>query len=98
MCHKGTVRLAVLLLTAGLATSFAQTAIDWRKVGLSAVDLGLAAPATGAVDQVWFSPGGSALLARTHSGKIYATADFETWTLTTSPTEPPPLVSRLASK
>jgi uncharacterized protein (TIGR03437 family) len=83
------VRPAVLLLTAGLAMAFAQTATDWRKVGGSAVDLGLAAPATGAVDQVWFSPGGSALLARTRSGKIYATADFETWTLAAAPSEPP---------
>src|SRR3954453_21061691 len=98
VCHKGTVRPAVLLLAAGLATAFAQTATEWRKVGGSAVDLGLAAPATGAVDQVWFSPGGSALLARTRSGKIYQTADFETWTLSASPSEPPALVGAAAAR
>ena len=69
VCHKGTVRPAVLWSPGARGTAFAQTAPDWRKVGGSAVDLALAAPATGPVDQVWFSPGGSALLARTRSGK-----------------------------
>jgi len=66
----------------GLAASaaVAQTAPDWRKVGGSAVEVALAAPATGAVDQVWFSSGGSVLFARTHSGTVFQTADFETWT------------------
>ena len=88
----------MLLLAAGLATAFAQTAADWRKVGGSAVDLGLAAPATGAIDQVWFSPGGSALLARTRSGKIYQTADFETWTPAVSSSEPPAVTGATAAR
>ena len=73
--------------------AWAQTAPDWRKVGGSAVDLALAAPATGPVDQVWFSAGGSLLLARTRSGRVFQTADFETWTPADSPSDPPPPVA-----
>jgi uncharacterized protein (TIGR03437 family) len=62
------------------ATVFGQIAPDWRKVGGSAVDVALAAPATGPVEQVWFSNGGSVLFARTHAGAVFQTADFETWT------------------
>jgi uncharacterized protein (TIGR03437 family) len=57
----------------------AQTAPDWRKVGGSAVDFHLAAPATGPVTRVWYSADGSALYARTQSGKVFRTSDFETW-------------------
>jgi uncharacterized protein (TIGR03437 family) len=101
--HKGTVRLktlsrAVLVFTLGAMAAFAQTATDWRKVGGSAVDLALAAPATGPVESVWFSPGGSALLARTQSGKIFQTADYETWTLAQAPSEPPALVPAAAAR
>ncbi len=80
MWHKETVRRGVLLLTAGL-TAFAQSGIDWRKVGGLTVDVSLAAPASGPVGQVWFSAGGSVLFARTHSGRVFQTADFETWTV-----------------
>ena len=51
----------------------------WRKVGSSSVDLMLASPATGPVDNVWFAPDGRTLYARTHSGKSFETADFENW-------------------
>src|SRR5438034_8172354 len=51
----------------------------WRKVGSSSVDLMLAAPATGPVDNVWFAPDGHTLYARTRSGKSFETADFENW-------------------
>jgi|SRR5579859_3131321 len=51
----------------------------WRKVGSSSVELMLAAPATGPVDNVWFAPDGRTLYARTHSGKTFETADFENW-------------------
>jgi uncharacterized protein (TIGR03437 family) len=70
----------VLVFTIALATTaVAQIAPDWRKVGGSAVEVALTAPATGPVDQVWYSAGGSVLFARTHSGKVFQTADFETW-------------------
>src|SRR5262249_7607185 len=62
----------------GLAA--AQPGVSWRKVGSSAVEMMLASPATGPVDRVWFAPDGSALYARTRSGKLFQTLDFETWT------------------
>jgi len=71
----------VCLLTLALAGAWntaAQT-IDWRKVGGSAVDLSLAAPATGAVDEVWFSADGAILYVKTHAGSVFQTVDFETW-------------------
>ncbi len=96
--HKGTVRAGVLVLTVafGELASFGQTGPDWRKVGGSAVEVTLAAPATGPVDQVWFSPQGSVLFARTRSGRVFQTADFETW----SPAEgePPAPVSSTAAR
>jgi uncharacterized protein (TIGR03437 family) len=74
-----------LVLGALLAPAQAQ---EWRKVGGSAVDLGLAAPATGPVDRVWFSPDGTALYAGTHSGRVFETRDLETWTPSASPAQP----------
>jgi uncharacterized protein (TIGR03437 family) len=77
VCHKATKRVPslVLFLTALAA---AQTSPDWRKVGGAAVDLSLASPAGGPVDRVWFSAGG-VLFARAASGKVFQTADFESW-------------------
>jgi uncharacterized protein (TIGR03437 family) len=77
--------LAAGILAGALAS--AQTApesvrLDWRKVGSTSVDLKLAAPATGPVDEVWFGPEGRTLYARTHSGKVFETVDFEDWTAT----------------
>lgn len=81
MCHKGTVRHTVVALTFGVMAlaAWGQTAPSWRKIGGAAVDLALAAPATGPVEQVWFAPGGSFLYARTRSGRTFQTADYETW-------------------
>jgi uncharacterized protein (TIGR03437 family) len=88
----------VLLFTLGAAATaaFAQVAGDWRKVGGSAVDVALAAPATGAVNQVWFSPGGSVLFARTQSGRVFQTADFETWTPADAGEAPAPIAATAA--
>jgi uncharacterized protein (TIGR03437 family) len=77
--HKGTLRLAVLLLVAGGLAGFAQSIPKWRRVGGSSVDLNLAGPATGPVVRVWFSADGGVLFARTTSGKVFQTADFESW-------------------
>src|SRR5205823_4512361 len=49
------------------------------KVGSSAVEVMLASPATGPVDKVWFNTEG-VLYARTRSGRVFQTLDFETWT------------------
>jgi uncharacterized protein (TIGR03437 family) len=52
---------------------------DWRRIGNSAMDLSLAAVATGPVDRVWYSDDGARLYAQTASGIVYATDDLEKW-------------------
>ncbi|HYL95654.1 MAG TPA: hypothetical protein VET69_07610, partial [Terriglobales bacterium] len=70
----------VATLTLGSVLSAAgQPQPEWRKVGSPAVELMLASPATGPVAQVWFSPDGSRLMARTASGRTFVTSDFEDW-------------------
>ena len=58
---------------------------DWRKIGTTSIELRLAAPATGPVDNVWFSLDGRTLYARLHSGKTFETVDFENWTPSAAP-------------
>src|SRR5687767_9097261 len=58
---------------------WAQSAPDWHKVGGSAVELMLASPATGPVERVWFSASGTSLYARTRTGQLFQSIDFETW-------------------
>jgi uncharacterized protein (TIGR03437 family) len=85
MCRKDTNRrLAVLTVVAGLGalSASAQTAplaLDWRHIGNSGLDLSIAGVATGPVDRVWFSADGSKLYARTGSGRVFQTEDFERW-------------------
>jgi uncharacterized protein (TIGR03437 family) len=80
---------------AGVAPGIAP---NWRHIGNSAVDVPLAAPATGPVDAVWYAADGSRLYARTRSGGVFETIDFENWTTTTSapapPVDPPVTVTR----
>ena len=46
------------------------------------------------MDQVWFNADGSQLYVRTHSGKIFRTSDFESWSADTSaPAPPDPVVA-----
>jgi uncharacterized protein (TIGR03437 family) len=76
------MRVPVRLIGLVLALVFlaaAQPRPDWRKVGSSSVELMLASPATGPVERVWYSADGSLLFARTPSGKVFETADFQTW-------------------
>jgi uncharacterized protein (TIGR03437 family) len=98
MCHRATrERLgvglpAILLLTA--LTAGAQTPADparpnWRRIGSAAVDLALASPATGPVTRVWFSPDGARLYALTASGRLFESADLETWSVAVNPSQPP---------
>ena len=73
VCHKGTLRVSICCAVAvflAVPAGFAQTAPAWRKVGSASVDLQLAGPATGPVDQVWFAPGGGVLYARAASPEI----------------------------
>jgi hypothetical protein len=67
---------------AALAQStFGVPALDWRPVGPVTLDAGLASPASGPVDRVWFSNTGSQLFARTRAGRVLMTSDFEKWHL-----------------
>jgi len=88
MCQLATHAPTRRVLFGGLlacAIALGQTASeslrpDWRKVGSTSIERMLAAPATGPVDQVWFAPDAHTLYARTHSGKVFETVDFENWT------------------
>jgi len=93
MCRIDTIRSVRLLLavsTLALVPALGQVPAeaarpDWRKIGGMSVDLMLAAPATGPVDEVWFGPEGRMLYARTRSGRVFETADFESWTPAAAP-------------
>ena len=64
MCHKETVSRWRYLLVAALAAGAlaAQTApVEWRRVGNPSIEVGLASPATGPVQTVWYSPDGARL-------------------------------------
>jgi uncharacterized protein (TIGR03437 family) len=45
------------------------------------------------VDRVWFNDNGSILFARTRSGKVFQTADFDTWSLVETPPDPPAMLT-----
>src|SRR5437763_10411398 len=93
MCQVDTgsrSRRLLLVSAAACAVALGQTASDsvrpdWRKVGGTSLELMLASPATGPVDQVWFGPDGRTLYARTHAGKVFETVDFESWSASTTP-------------
>ncbi len=55
---------------------------DWRRIGDFSFDAGLASPASGQVDRVWFSEDGLQLYARAPDGSVFVTGDFETWRAT----------------
>jgi len=82
MCRRATIRLigATAILSAVPGYCWAQTAgLDWRHIGNAAIDLPLPSVATGPVDRVWYSGDGSVLYARTVSGRIFQTSDFDQW-------------------
>lgn len=91
MCQKGTSRSHAPILALGLIAvvgAAGEGGPDWRKVGTSAVEWMLASPATGPVEQVWFSADGGRLFARSQWGKTFTTNDFETWTPVDGATSP----------
>ena len=63
---------------------------DWRRIGNAAVDVSLTSVATGPVDRVWYSESGDRLLARTQSGNVFVTRDWETWAAAAGESEPLP--------
>ncbi len=91
MCHKGTISGWRYLLATSLASGFlaAQTPpVEWRPVGHPAIEAGLASPATGPMQAVWYSADGSRLYARTRAGRVFETADFENWAPSEASSEP----------
>src|SRR6185436_14408338 len=92
MCQRTTWRagaLGILFLTALAATAQTPARPNWRRIGSAAVELALASPATGPVSRVWFSPDGSRLYALTEAGRVFESADLETWTLSANPAQLP---------
>ncbi len=82
MCRAATVRLVYTIgaLVASAAAVCAEpVSLDWRHIGNSAIDLSMPSVATGAVDRVWYSADGSILYAKSASGRIFETRDFEQW-------------------
>ena len=63
-------------------------AVDWRHIGNFTVELGLAGPASGPVQRVWFGTGGT-LLAQIAPDRIYQTYDLENWQRSTASVPPP---------
>lgn len=74
---KRTLLAPALLLLSLAAPLWPQTALDWRHLGGYSIEQGLAAPAGGRVDAVWFA--GPQLFAKTAAGQTFQTGDFETW-------------------
>src|SRR5215475_11679886 len=84
MCRRATFRRFVGRITAAgailaLPGAWAQSRLDWRHIGNSAIDLPSPSLATGPVDRVWYSADGSALYAHTLSGRIFETTTFDQW-------------------
>jgi uncharacterized protein (TIGR03437 family) len=52
--------------------------LDWRRIGNTNLELGLAGIASGPVNRVWFSPSGDQLFVRCRR-VTYTTSDFERW-------------------
>src|SRR6266511_89815 len=92
MSRKATMRAfrvcaGFLVSTLFVATAWAQRPAlqprrvtpDWRRIGNSAFQIDLPSVATGPVNRVWYSADGSRLFARTDSGQVFDTIDFENW-------------------
>jgi uncharacterized protein (TIGR03437 family) len=62
------------------------------------VELDLASPATGPVEQVWFSVDGSRLFARTPAGRIFSTVDYENWAPVELAPQPPAILPASVSR
>jgi uncharacterized protein (TIGR03437 family) len=88
VCHLDPLkRLLPACIVGSLVTGALFAQADWRRIGGSTFDAGLASPATGAVTAVWFSPDGGKLTVRTGSGATWESADLNSWSPATI-TEP----------
>jgi uncharacterized protein (TIGR03437 family) len=90
-----TVLTAASLFAQGLPTPPGLP--TWRHIGNTVIDRSIAGLATGPVDRVWYGSTGT-VLAHTFSGRVFETADFETWRPSTAAAPPeaiPPVATRL---
>jgi uncharacterized protein (TIGR03437 family) len=97
MCRRATIRAVGCVGLAALPWCVLRpawgqgTGLGWRHVGNSAIQLTtLPSAATGPVDRVWYSADGSSLFAKTASGRVFRTPDFEQWQLVTDGKATPP--------
>ena len=81
MTHTwSTIRTAAAIALVASAVALGQPRqTDWRHIGNSALDVGLAGLSTGPVERAWYSQDGSTIFVRTRAGGVFATDDFETW-------------------
>lgn len=61
-----------------------QTTPAWKRIAGTTINQALAEPASGPVSAAWYAAGSSALLAETASGRVFETADFVHWRLSTT--------------
>lgn len=78
MLGRRKIRSCVLCTLAALALAgtAAAESLSWRRLGGSGVAAGLAGPAGGSVQDVWFSANGRTLYASLQGGGIWASADL----------------------
>ncbi len=86
MCREETAAAATARVAAGLlvlvSLAAGQTEVmrpEWRQIGDASVELMLASPAGGPVKAVWFSPDGSTLYVSTEAGRVFETANLQSW-------------------
>jgi len=103
MCLSNTRHRAIAWIVLGLSISGGSQIVqgqplraDWRRIGNSALDLSLAAVASGPVERVWYSEDGSRLYAQTALG-VYST-DLDKWMPASDATVPPRPVDLRASR
>ncbi len=81
------VILAMGRVLAQTAPPAAGAAPDWRHIGNFVLEEGLAGAASGPCKRVWYGPGGT-ILVQTTSGRVYQTADLESWQASSAPVPP----------
>ena len=80
MGQNATTRFLRLIAALAMpASALVAQPLEWRRTGTAVISTGLASPASGAVDRVWYSADGERLFAKSRSGRVFETADFETW-------------------
>ena len=77
----GLVAMVALSATLSLAQTQPVPRPDWHRIGNAALDLSLAAAATGPLVRVWYSEDGSQLFSRNLAGRTFTSKDFENWQL-----------------